>query len=46
MTASFGVAEYELQTGSEALVIAADGALYRAKHAGKNRVERAVPAGF
>jgi diguanylate cyclase (GGDEF)-like protein len=46
VTASFGVAEYEPQTGSEALVVAADGALYRAKHAGKNRVERAVPAGF
>ncbi|MGH2933945.1 MAG: diguanylate cyclase [Gaiellaceae bacterium] len=46
VTASFGVAEYEPQAGAEELVVAADGALYRAKRAGKNRVERAVPARF
>jgi diguanylate cyclase (GGDEF)-like protein len=43
VTASFGVAEYAGQTNSEELVDAADNALYRAKRAGRNRVERAVP---
>jgi diguanylate cyclase (GGDEF)-like protein len=46
VTASFGVAEYAGETRSEQLVAAADGALYRAKGAGKNRVERAVRAAF
>jgi diguanylate cyclase (GGDEF)-like protein len=46
VTASFGVAEYEGQANTEQLVDAADAALYRAKRAGKNRVERAVPTAF
>ena len=46
VTASFGVAEYAGETRSEQLVAAADGALYRAKGAGKDRVERAVRAAF
>ncbi|HJQ75000.1 MAG TPA: GGDEF domain-containing protein, partial [Gaiellaceae bacterium] len=46
VTASFGVAEYEPESGTEELLAAADGALYRAKRAGKNRVERAVRARF
>jgi diguanylate cyclase (GGDEF)-like protein len=46
VTASFGVAEYEGQSNTEQLVDAADAALYRAKRAGKNRVERAVPTAF
>jgi diguanylate cyclase (GGDEF)-like protein len=46
VTASFGVAEYEAQSDAEQLVAAADGALYRAKGAGKDRVERTVPAGI
>jgi diguanylate cyclase (GGDEF)-like protein len=45
-TASFGVAEYMPQSGTERLLAAADGALYRAKRAGKDRVERAAPAPF
>jgi diguanylate cyclase (GGDEF)-like protein len=44
VTASFGVAEYAGEANSEQLVAAADSALYRAKRAGKDRVERAVPA--
>jgi diguanylate cyclase (GGDEF)-like protein len=44
VTASFGVAEYGGQSNSEQLVAAADRALYRAKRAGKDRVERGVPA--
>jgi diguanylate cyclase (GGDEF)-like protein len=46
VTASFGVAEYSGESNSEQLVEAADDALYRAKRAGKDRVERAVPAAF
>lgn len=46
VTASFGVAEYTPGSGTERLLAAADGALYRAKHGGKDRVERAVPARF
>ena len=46
VTASFGVAEYAGQSNSEQLVDAADSALYRAKRAGRDRVERAVPAAF
>jgi diguanylate cyclase (GGDEF)-like protein len=46
VTASFGVAEYAGQTNTEQLVAAADSALYRAKRAGKDRVERAVPTAF
>jgi diguanylate cyclase (GGDEF)-like protein len=44
VTASFGVAEYAGESNSEQLVAAADSALYRAKRAGKDRVERAVAA--
>lgn len=46
VTASFGVAEYAGELNSEQLVVAADSALYRAKRAGKDRVERAVPVTF
>ena len=46
VTASFGVAEYAGESNSEELVVAADSALYRAKRAGKDRVERAVSAPF
>jgi diguanylate cyclase (GGDEF)-like protein len=46
VTASFGVAEYAGETNTEQLVEAADGALYRAKRAGKDRVERAARAAF
>jgi diguanylate cyclase (GGDEF)-like protein len=45
-TASFGVAEYAGETNTGQLVAAADGALYRAKRAGKDRVERAARAAF
>jgi diguanylate cyclase (GGDEF)-like protein len=44
VSASFGVAEYAGESTTEQLVAAADSALYRAKRAGKDRVERAVPA--
>jgi diguanylate cyclase (GGDEF)-like protein len=44
VTASFGVAEYAGETNTEQLVAAADAALYRAKRAGRDRVERAAPA--
>ena len=46
VTASFGVAEYRGETNTEQLVAAADSALYRAKGAGKDRVERAARAPF
>ena len=46
VTASFGVAEYAGETNTDQLIAAADGALYRAKDAGKNRVERAPEAVF
>jgi diguanylate cyclase (GGDEF)-like protein len=46
VTASFGVAEYAGETNTEELVAAADGALYRAKREGKDRVERAARAAF
>jgi diguanylate cyclase (GGDEF)-like protein len=46
VTASFGVAEYAGETNTEQLVEAADSALYRAKRAGKDRVERAARAAF
>jgi diguanylate cyclase (GGDEF)-like protein len=46
ITASFGVAEYAGETNTEQLVAAADSALYRAKRAGKDRVERAARAAF
>jgi diguanylate cyclase (GGDEF)-like protein len=45
VTASFGVAEYAPESGSEEFVAAADGALYRAKRAGKDRVERSSAGG-
>jgi diguanylate cyclase (GGDEF)-like protein len=38
VTASFGVAAFPAAASAEALLSAADGALYRAKAAGKNRV--------
>jgi diguanylate cyclase (GGDEF)-like protein len=46
VTASFGAAEYAGETNTEELVVAADGALYQAKRAGKDRVERAARAAF
>jgi diguanylate cyclase (GGDEF)-like protein len=46
VTASFGVAEYAGETNPEQVLEAADGALYRAKRAGKDRVERAARAAF
>ena len=46
VTASFGVAEHVGETNAEQLLAAADGALYRAKRAGKDRVERAEQAVF
>jgi diguanylate cyclase (GGDEF)-like protein len=46
VTASFGVAEYAGETNTEELVAAADSALYRAKRAGKDRVEPAARAAF
>jgi len=46
VTASFGVAEYAGETNTEQLVAAADSALYRAKRAGKDRVEPAAQATF
>ena len=46
VTASFGVAEYRPESDAAQLVAAADGALYRAKGAGKDRVERTEKAGI
>jgi len=46
VTASFGVAEYAGESNTEQLVEAADGALYTAKRAGRDRVERAARAAF
>ncbi|MGH2977370.1 MAG: diguanylate cyclase, partial [Gaiellaceae bacterium] len=46
VTASFGVAEWAGETNTQQLVAAADSALYRAKRAGKDRVERAARAAF
>jgi diguanylate cyclase (GGDEF)-like protein len=44
VTASFGVAEAQEESGPADLVAAADAALYEAKRSGKDRVRRA-PAG-
>jgi diguanylate cyclase len=41
VTASFGVAEAQEESGPIQLVAAADAALYEAKRSGKNRVGRA-----
>ena len=41
VTASFGVASFPAARSAEELLSAADGALYRAKAAGKNRVASA-----
>ena len=41
ITASFGVASFPEQTSPHELLLAADSALYRAKRAGRNRVESA-----
>jgi diguanylate cyclase (GGDEF)-like protein len=48
VTASFGVAERGSESNTEELVAAADEALYRAKRAGKDRIERgaAEPSRF
>jgi diguanylate cyclase (GGDEF)-like protein len=45
VTASFGVASYPEAPTQDALVAAADAALYAAKHAGKNRVEATAAIG-
>lgn len=44
VTASFGVASFPEVTSQDQLVAASDGALYDAKHTGKNRVAVASPA--
>lgn len=44
ITASFGVAQLQPGQTLEKLIIAADDALYRVKHTGRNRVAQAVPA--
>ncbi len=43
VTASFGVAEWRKGDDEDSLVSRADAALYRAKAAGRNRVEVAIP---
>jgi diguanylate cyclase (GGDEF)-like protein len=45
VTASFGVAEYPTYATPEALLAAADAALYQAKRAGKNRVATSTVEG-
>jgi diguanylate cyclase (GGDEF)-like protein len=46
ITVSFGVASIPGSANDrKALIAAADAALYRAKHGGKNRVEQAEPVG-
>jgi diguanylate cyclase (GGDEF)-like protein len=42
VTASFGVAEFDGRSGLAELLATADVALYRAKHAGKDRVATAT----
>jgi PleD family two-component response regulator len=44
VTISLGVAQYPLNgEGAEAVIAAADGALYDAKRAGRNKVAQASP---
>ena len=45
VTASFGVAEFPTYAGADALVAAADAALYQAKRGGKDRVASATVQG-
>ena len=45
VTASFGVAEFPTYASAEALLAAADAALYQAKRAGKNRVATSTVQG-
>jgi diguanylate cyclase (GGDEF)-like protein len=45
LTASFGVAEYPTYASADALLAAADAALYQAKRAGKNRVATSTVEG-
>jgi diguanylate cyclase (GGDEF)-like protein len=42
VTMSFGVAEFPTYAGADALVAAADAALYQAKHGGKDQVATAT----
>jgi two-component system cell cycle response regulator len=43
VTTSFGVAAFPEASTQERQVAASDGALYEAKHSGKNRVASAAP---